>query len=115
MTPNPYSQEKQDQLRALADNIGQSHYSKRVVEKNREQAARQLEEQLRTDLNEIIINIVRDDTNDISQLQRTYSIDVEHTIRSAVGNAYAVGVNYVGEVKKMSNKMFITETDVKNI
>ena len=104
-----------ENLANLAQSIAQSHYTKSYVEKNREQSARQLEEQVRTNLNQIVNEILIEQSSDISLIQRKFATDVEHLIRAAVSNAYSIGINYVGETKKRPHLMFLTETDIKII
>lgn len=104
-----------ENLANLAQNIAQSHYTKSYVEKQREEQAIQLEDELRTHLNEIVTAIVQEDSSDISLLKRQYETEVEHVIRAAAHNAYSVGVNYVGGIKKRPHHMFITGTDITNI
>lgn len=115
MTPNPYNEEKREQLKTLAENIGQSHLSRSQIHKNRDQTARQLEDQLRTNLNRITDEILHDNTSEIELINRRYAQEVEHIIRAAVNNAYAVGVNYVGESKKIPDRMFTTGTDLGHV
>lgn len=99
----------------LAEQTRQNHKSKRTIENERNSQARELEDQLRGHLNEIVIAIVGEGSTDISLIQRRYGVEVEHLIRAAVHNAYSVGVNYVGEMKKRPHHIFLTSSDIGQI
>lgn len=106
---------RDEELSNLGQSVSQSHYSRRTIHKTRDEQARQLEEGLRTHLNEIVTAIVGEGSSDISLIQRQYGTEVEHLIRAAVHNAYSVAVNYVGELKKRPHHMFLTSSDIGQI
>ncbi len=115
MPPNQFSNDKREQLKQLADNIRQNHQVKSVVTKQREQQARQIEDEVKSHLNDLVNSIATEQTSDISLIQRNYSMEVEHVIRSAVTSAYIVGLNYVGSIKKRLHHIFLTTSDIEKI
>jgi hypothetical protein len=113
--PNEYTNSKREQLRQLANNIAQSNPSKNQISQQREEQARELEDQTKAHLDNIVQGIVTEDTSDISLLQRKYDKEVEYVIRSAVTSSYIIGINYVGSTKKRLHHVFLTRSDIEKI
>jgi len=113
--PSSYSEQQREKLRELARNVGEKHQVRHVVSKQREQQARQIEDEVKSHLNDLVNSIAAEQSNDISVIQRNYSMEVEHVIRSAVTSAYVVGINYVGGRKQRLHHMFLTLTDIEKI
>ncbi len=115
MTQRNYSEEQRNKLKELAEGIKETHQVKSFVVKQREQQARQIEEEVKVHLNDLVNSIAAEQSNDISVIQRNYSMEVEYVIRASATSAYIVGLNYVGGTKKRLHHMFLTVMDVEKI
>jgi hypothetical protein len=115
MTQRNYSEEQRNKLKELAEGIKETHQVKSFVVKQREQQARQIEEEVKGHLNDLVESIAAEQSNDISVIQRNYSMEVEHVIRASTTSAYIVGLNYVGSTKKRLHHMFLTVFDIEKI